>query len=185
MPSSSTTNKKKVLVVGATGRTGKHVVQMLLNQGHSVVAVARSEEKMMSLLVQKEYGSNLIIKELSLPDLTSQDCQELTQDCDAVVRYGVVVTATDWQCLLQLCRIEWNKRFFFVRMIYRYCYTLCSFSHLPIVHCIFNCFMSLQLSAALVTMGLHSRACTGTDTLSVRRPNRCANLCLVNVVDSS
>ena len=83
MPSSS----KRVLVVGATGATGKHVVQMLLDQGQTVVAVARSEEKMKSLLRQEDYGDKLIVRELSLSDLTPQQFQELTQGCDAVVRY--------------------------------------------------------------------------------------------------
>jgi nucleoside-diphosphate-sugar epimerase len=81
------TTAKKVLVVGATGATGKHVVQMLLDQGQTVVAVARSQEKMKSRLQQKDYGGKLIVKELSLLDISPQQFQELTTDCDAVVRY--------------------------------------------------------------------------------------------------
>ena len=60
---------KRILVAGATGATGKHVVQMLLNKGQTVVAVARSEEKMMSLLQQKDYGDKLTVKEVSISDL--------------------------------------------------------------------------------------------------------------------
>jgi uncharacterized protein YbjT (DUF2867 family) len=77
---------KKVLVVGATGATGKHVVQFLLDKGHTVVAVARSQEKMQSLLVQKDYGDSLVVKEASISDLTIDDFKELTENCDAVVR---------------------------------------------------------------------------------------------------
>lgn len=78
---------KKVLVVGATGATGKHVVQCLLDKGHNVVAVARSQEKMMSLLTQKDYSKNLTVEELSISDLSPSQSQELTKGCDAVVRY--------------------------------------------------------------------------------------------------
>jgi nucleoside-diphosphate-sugar epimerase len=82
---------KKVLVVGATGATGKHVVQSLLDKGRRVVAVARSEEKMMSLLKQSNTGdvhdSRLEIKELSISDLNKEEYQELTKDCDAIVWY--------------------------------------------------------------------------------------------------
>ena len=84
MPSSTT---KKILVVGATGATGKHVVQQLVDQGQTVVAVARSEEKMKSLLRQEDYGDKLIVKELSLSELSPPQFQELTKGCDAVVRY--------------------------------------------------------------------------------------------------
>jgi nucleoside-diphosphate-sugar epimerase len=83
---------KKVLVVGATGATGKHVVQSLLDKGRWVVAVARSEEKMMSLLKQSSntgdvHDSRLEIKELSISDLNKEQYQELTKDCDAIVWY--------------------------------------------------------------------------------------------------
>jgi short-subunit dehydrogenase len=84
-------DKKRVLVVGATGATGKHVVQFLLNQGHHVVAVARSEEKMMSLLSstqnKDEYSQNLTVKELSLSVSSPADIQGLTGGCNAIVRY--------------------------------------------------------------------------------------------------
>jgi len=79
-------SKNKVLVVGATGATGKHVVQMLLDKGQHVVAVARSEEKMRSLLVQKDYGDSLFVKEASISDLNPEDFKELTVGCDAIVR---------------------------------------------------------------------------------------------------
>jgi NAD(P)-dependent dehydrogenase (short-subunit alcohol dehydrogenase family) len=88
--STSSDTKKKVLVVGSTGATGKHVVQFLLNQGHHVVAVARSKEKMMSVLStqnQDENRKNLTVKEMSISMLSPTEGQELTGGCDAIVRY--------------------------------------------------------------------------------------------------
>ena len=77
---------QKVLVVGATGATGKHVVRMLLDKGHQVVAIARSEEKMRSLLPSdNNYGDRLTVEQLSISDLTPQQYKDLTKDCDAVV----------------------------------------------------------------------------------------------------
>jgi short-subunit dehydrogenase len=81
---------KKVLVVGATGATGKYVVNFLLNKGHNVVAVARSEETLMSLLLAQtkdDYSRNLTVKELSISLCSPFEIQGLTEGCDAVVRY--------------------------------------------------------------------------------------------------
>ncbi|KAG7336894.1 NADPH-binding protein [Nitzschia inconspicua] len=93
MPSSSapsSLSKKKVLVLGATGGTGKYVVSFLLEKGHSVVAVARSEEKLTALLSKiqpepKDYSQNLVMKELSISDLNPSEMQELAEGCDSVV----------------------------------------------------------------------------------------------------
>ena len=76
---------KKVLVVGATGATGKHVVQMLLDKGQKVHVIARSKDKMLSLLKEKDYGDNLSVTEASFLDLTEEQLQEKTKDCQAVV----------------------------------------------------------------------------------------------------
>lgn len=76
----------KVLVVGASGATGKHVVQMLLDKGQRVQVIARSKEKMLSILSDGDYGvDNLSITEGSLLDLTDEQLEEQTQDCQAVV----------------------------------------------------------------------------------------------------
>jgi nucleoside-diphosphate-sugar epimerase len=74
-------------VVGATGATGKHVVQFLLDQGQTVKVVARSKERMISLLSNDEtyYGTGLQITEASILELSDQELQELVEDCDAVV----------------------------------------------------------------------------------------------------
>ena len=47
-------NPKVLFVAGATGATGKHVVKIALEQGHNVVAVARSKETMMNHLNNKD-----------------------------------------------------------------------------------------------------------------------------------
>jgi putative NADH-flavin reductase len=76
---------KKVLVVGATGATGKHVVQMLLDKGQKVQVIARSKDKMISLLKEKDYGDNLSVTEASVFDITEEQLQEQVKDCQAVV----------------------------------------------------------------------------------------------------
>jgi len=95
MPSSSS-----VLVVGATGATGRHVVHQLLQQGRPVKVIVRSEERMMSLLQEidesyddstkkvseKDYQTLLTVKEASLLDLTEQELSEQVQDSMAVVQ---------------------------------------------------------------------------------------------------
>jgi nucleoside-diphosphate-sugar epimerase len=79
----------KVLVVGATGATGKHVVQMLLDKNLSVKVICRSKEKLMGLLLLKEdqdyYGDRLSVTEAPVLDLTDAQLKEHTQDCQAVV----------------------------------------------------------------------------------------------------
>jgi len=100
--------KKKVLVLGGTGATGKHAVRMLMDRGDTtVVALARSREKMTSLLNElddkdedgdgdgdgnlddeeqkKKAMERLTVKEASVADLSSDDIGELTKDCDAII----------------------------------------------------------------------------------------------------
>lgn len=78
----------KILVVGATGATGKHVVRMLLEKGDAtVVALARSKEKLMGLLdMNKDKPNpNLVVKEASIGDLSTEDFKELTNGCGSIV----------------------------------------------------------------------------------------------------
>jgi putative NADH-flavin reductase len=83
----------KIFVVGATGATGKYVVQLLLDKGESVVAVARSKEKLLNLLAkqqpngeeQQDYGTRLQIHEASVLDLTDPELSTYMEDCRAVV----------------------------------------------------------------------------------------------------
>ena len=89
----------KVLVVGSTGATGKHVVKMLLDRGDTeVTAITRSEDKLMGLLKNGEEKSmdNLTvveggIKEMSIDYLTTL-CTNA--GCTAVVRYASVATSS-------------------------------------------------------------------------------------------
>lgn len=79
---------KKVLVVGATGATGKHVVRKLLDQGDTtVVAVVRSKDKLMNLLKidDGKAESNLVVREVAISDLGSEDFKDLTEGCGAIV----------------------------------------------------------------------------------------------------
>jgi nucleoside-diphosphate-sugar epimerase len=82
----TTASMSKILVVGATGGTGKHVVQQLLDQGQSVVAVARSKEKLTGWLQKKPDDDRLQVEEVSiLDDWTEDEFKEHTKDCAAVV----------------------------------------------------------------------------------------------------
>ena len=76
----------KVLVVGATGATGKHVVQMLLDNNLSVKVICRSKQKLTGLLKEdQDYGDRLSVTETPFFDLTDAQLEEQTQDCQAVV----------------------------------------------------------------------------------------------------
>jgi len=80
-----------VVVVGATGATGKHVVQQLLDHPNKpiVKVVARSSQLMLDLLSKTasddSYGNRLDITQASLLDLSAADLQTLTTDADAVI----------------------------------------------------------------------------------------------------
>lgn len=84
---SFTSTANKVLVVGATGATGKHVVRYLLERGGTtVVALVRSKEKLMGLLkLDEEKRSNLIVKEAAISDLGTEELKEITEGCGAIV----------------------------------------------------------------------------------------------------
>lgn len=75
-----------VLVVGATGNTGKHVVQQLLDRGYTVKVIVRSKECMLDALkLDKPSGDRLVVKEASLLDLSDNELREQVQDTGAVV----------------------------------------------------------------------------------------------------
>ncbi|KAL3943349.1 MAG: hypothetical protein SGBAC_002590 [Bacillariaceae sp.] len=75
----------KVLVVGATGATGKHVVQMMLDAGHKVIAIVRSKESMLQKLKDKKYDDQLTIHEASIMKMKQEDLVEATKGCNFVV----------------------------------------------------------------------------------------------------
>lgn len=70
-----------ILVVGASGATGRHLIEQLLIQGHNVKAVVRSPER-----VPDSWKSNARLKIItaSLLELSAKEMQELTLDCDSV-----------------------------------------------------------------------------------------------------
>jgi nucleoside-diphosphate-sugar epimerase len=85
-PETMTTSLNPVLVIGATGATGKHVVRQLLDQQRPVRVIVRSEERMLFLL-QNHTNENLLqVTEASLLNLTDSELEELVQDTDAVIQ---------------------------------------------------------------------------------------------------
>ena len=73
------------LVVGASGNTGRHVVQFLLDQGQRVKVICRDKNKMVKLLEPNDYQDRLDITERSIAQLSVAELRELTSDCTAVV----------------------------------------------------------------------------------------------------
>ncbi len=70
-----------ILVVGASGATGQHLVSQLLEQGHHVKAIVRSAEKLPESIRNE---SRLTIIEASILDLTDAEMAEHVAGCDAV-----------------------------------------------------------------------------------------------------
>ncbi|MCA9888182.1 MAG: SDR family oxidoreductase [Anaerolineae bacterium] len=68
------------LVVGATGATGRLLVQQLLDRGETVKAIVRSPEK----LVELQGNKNLSLIQASLLDLSDQELAQHVQGCEAV-----------------------------------------------------------------------------------------------------
>ena len=70
-----------ILVVGASGATGRQLVEQLLIKGHNVKAVVRSPEKL-----PETWKSNERIKIISasLLDLSDKEMMELTLDCHSI-----------------------------------------------------------------------------------------------------
>ena len=70
-----------ILVVGASGATGRQLIEQLLIQGHNVKAVARSPEKL-----PESWQSNERVKIISasLLDLSDKEMMVLTLDCHSI-----------------------------------------------------------------------------------------------------
>ncbi|WP_107037541.1 NAD(P)-dependent oxidoreductase [Brumimicrobium mesophilum] len=71
----------KILIVGASGATGKHLVSQLLSKNNSVKIVVRSPEK---LPVSWKNNLNLEIITASILDLSDVQMRDLTSDIDAI-----------------------------------------------------------------------------------------------------
>jgi nucleoside-diphosphate-sugar epimerase len=71
-----------VLVVGATGKTGRALVAQLLSKGHKVRAIVRSPRKLPAEVLNHP---SVTVIEASVLDLTDREMAEHVRDCDAVV----------------------------------------------------------------------------------------------------
>ncbi len=71
-----------ILVVGATGKTGRLVVEQLLAKNHQVRVVARSSHRLSAEVLE---NPNTTVIEASVLDLTDQEMAEQVKGCDAVV----------------------------------------------------------------------------------------------------
>lgn len=74
----------KALVVGATGATGKLLVEQLLQKGVQVCAIVRSTEKL-SHLIDGKCGKQLQVIQGTLLDFSDDQLQEYSRDCDAIL----------------------------------------------------------------------------------------------------
>jgi nucleoside-diphosphate-sugar epimerase len=70
-----------ILVVGATGATGKHLVEHLLNQGHDVKAIVRSPERIPESIRDHDKLTLITTELLGLDDA---ELQAHVKDCDAI-----------------------------------------------------------------------------------------------------
>lgn len=77
----------RILVLGATGRTGKHIVQLALRNGHQVTCLVRSAEKL-----QEAKGLTVIEGNA----INSNDLEKAMKDCDAVVSALNVARTSDF-----------------------------------------------------------------------------------------
>lgn len=71
----------KVLVLGATGATGRLLTEELLERGHEVQVIVRSAARLPEKVKQSE---RLEVKEASVLDLTDEELARYTADCKAV-----------------------------------------------------------------------------------------------------
>jgi NAD(P)-dependent dehydrogenase (short-subunit alcohol dehydrogenase family) len=69
-----------ILVVGASGATGKLLVKELLNRGQKVKAIVRSTEKLSEFLNHK----NLVVINASISDLSDAEMAAHVKGCNAV-----------------------------------------------------------------------------------------------------
>ena len=73
----------KVLVVGATGATGRHVVQMLLDKGYHVVVIVRSKDTMLNLVPDQD--GRLHVHEAEILDVPEEELSLIVRDCSVII----------------------------------------------------------------------------------------------------
>ncbi len=71
-----------ILVVGATGKTGRLVVEQLLAKNHIVRVVVRSSQRLPVGVLE---NPNTTVIEAAVLDLSDREMAEQVEDCDAVV----------------------------------------------------------------------------------------------------
>lgn len=71
----------KILVVGATGATGQHLIRQLLQQGYDVIVVVRSAEKLPESV---RNNPRLSLVEAPVLNLSDSELAKLTAGCHAV-----------------------------------------------------------------------------------------------------
>ncbi len=71
-----------ILVVGATGMTGRLVVEQLLEKGHEVRVIVRSPDKYSAEILK---NPSLAVVEAAILDLSDEALADLVADCHAVV----------------------------------------------------------------------------------------------------
>ncbi len=71
----------KILIVGATGATGRWLVKELLDRGEMVRVIVRSPERLPTAVRGHE---NLTVIQASLLELSDAELAQYVQDCDAV-----------------------------------------------------------------------------------------------------
>ncbi len=71
----------KIVLLGASGATGRHVADMLLSRGHEVTIVVRSPEKLPEFLKNRE---KLTTIGGSVSDLSDAEIESYVQGCDVV-----------------------------------------------------------------------------------------------------
>ena len=72
----------RILIVGATGATGKLLVNQLLENGHEVKAFARNEKKFSNELINHK---NLEIITNTVLDISEEELEMHTKRCDVIV----------------------------------------------------------------------------------------------------
>lgn len=70
-----------ILVVGASGATGRLLVQQLLNRGHQVRAIVRSSDTLPDVIRNHD---SLSVIEASVLDLSDAEMAQYVEGCDAV-----------------------------------------------------------------------------------------------------
>ncbi len=71
-----------ILVVGATGKTGRPLVEQLLGKNYKVRVIVRSSHKLPAEVLENQ---NTTVIEASVLDLTDEEMAEHVKDCDVVV----------------------------------------------------------------------------------------------------